>query len=448
MVARKSRKNASKRKTTRSPWKIVKKTRKPAEKTKPIKTVKPLVKKSRKKTKKVIFLVVDGLADRMRSSETPLKKAKKPTIDWFAANGACGELSLITKSMWNKINHKGVSQYGNVSLLGHDLNKFPLDRGPLEAVGAGLPYKNGDFAIRFNFATVDGDMRVVNRRAGREAYGLSEIARQMNQHIKLSTKYTFMRTYGHRAVLIIKKPLSKAVRGNDVPVGEIVPRIQPLDDSEDAKETAKIVQEFIDKARNVIHYHPKNSERIDKGMPSANYILARQPGNKLPKFPDFAKKWDVGKAVVIAENGVMKSTCMLAGFSSINVPEFATHTEWLDFIFDNTDTALAEYDFVYIHVKGADESAHDKNAKEKQSVIEDLDRHLEPYKQFNGIVVITCDHITSSESGNHEFGKVPVVVWGKGIKKDSVKTFDEKSVKSGALGTMSGRNLLKLIFSK
>jgi 2,3-bisphosphoglycerate-independent phosphoglycerate mutase len=401
-------------------------------------------KTARKAKKKVVFIVVDGLADTQKSGKTPLSEAKKPNIDWLAANGACGELTLITKSMWKKINTKGVSQYANVNLLGYTASRYPLDRGPLEAVGSGVPYKEGHLAVRCNFATVDRNMVVKDRRSGRNTYGLDEIARRINKNVKIGANYLFMRTYGHRAVLIIKKRLSANIRGNDVGVDEVVKRIEPLDSK--AEESAKLVQEFIDKSRNVIHFHQKNSERIDLGIPPANYILARQAGNKLFALPNFAKRWKIKNAVCIAENGVMKATCMLAGFNSINVPEFDNHNDWLDFIFENIDAALAEYDFVYAHIKGADEAAHDKDPSRKRKIIEEIDARLESYKDFDGIVVLTCDHITSSKSGNHEYGEVPVVAYGR--KKDAVKKFDERTVKKGSLKKMSGRELMKFIFGR
>lgn len=397
-----------------------------------------------KKHKKVVFIVVDGLADKQKSSKTPLSKARKPNIDWMTANGACGELMLIDKSLWSKINTRGVSQYANVNLLGYNATQYPLDRGPLEAIGVGVPYKEGHLAIRCNFATVDKHMRVVDRRAGRKTYGLGAIARQMNQHVKIGADYLFMRTYGHRAVLIIKKRLSDKIKGNDAGVGDVVKRVEAL--SPEAEKSAALVQEFIDKARNVIHFYPKNSERIDRGIPPANYILARQAGNRLFALPDFAQRWKIKNAVCISENGVMKATCMLAGFSSISVPEFDSHSEWLDFIFENIDVALDEYDFVYAHIKGADEAAHDKNPVRKRRIIEEIDDHLASFKNFDGIVVLTCDHITSSESGEHEYGPVPVLVYGK--KEDAVKTFDEKAAKRGSLKKMSGKELMKFIFGK
>lgn len=400
--------------------------------------------KKRKIRKKVVFIVVDGLADTQKNNKTPLSAARKPNIDWLAANGACGELTLITKAMWKKINTKGVSQYANVNLLGYTANRYPLDRGPLEAAGSGMPYREGHLAVRCNFATVDRNMVVKDRRAGRSTYGLDEIARRINKNVKIGADYLFMRTYGHRAVLIIKKRISDKIKGNDVGVGEAVGRVEAL--KPEAEESAKLVQEFIDKSRNVIQFHQKNSERIDRGLLPANYILARQAGNKLFAMPNFTRRWKIKNAVCIAENGVMKATCMLAGFNSINVPEFDNHSDWLDFIFENIDTALAEYDFVYAHIKGADEAAHDKDPARKRKVIEEIDVHLESYRDFEGIVVLTCDHITSSKSGNHEYGKVPVFVYGK--KEDTVKKFDEKSAKKGSLKKMSGRELMKFIFGQ
>jgi len=401
-------------------------------------------KKSKPSSKKpkVIFIVVDGLADRMEGN-TPLQKAKKPNIDYMAKNGECGQLSLISKSLWGKINVKGVSQYANTALLGNNPERFVLDRGPLEAVGAGVPYKEGHLAMRCNFATVDGDMRMVDRRAGRDSYGLDAIARQINQHVFLDEKYVFLRTYGHRGVLVIQKNLSKEIKGNDTDVGKVVPKVEALD--EEAEESAKLVQQFVDEARKTIRFYPTNSERIEKGLPSANFIAVRQAGNRLPRLPNFRRKWKVKRPICISENGVMKSTCMISGFNSVEVPEFGDYKEWIDYIFDNIESSLSDSGFVYVHIKSADEAGHDKDPKKKQKVIEHIDSHLGDYKDFNGVIVLTCDHITSSESGDHEYGNVPVLVYGKG--KDDVKSFDEESVKEGSLGKKSGRALLKHILS-
>ena len=397
--------------------------------------------------RKIVFLVVDGLADELKSGrKTPLQAAVKPNLDWLVSNGASGELELMSESLWRAIDQKGVSQYANTELLGYSAERYPLGRGPLEALGSGVPYCNGYLALRCNFASVSPDGKVVDRRAGRNIYGLNELARYVNEHVHIAAKHVFMRTYGHRAVLIIQEPLSDKIEGNDAAEGHSMPRIKPLEP--EADRSAALVQEFVDKARGVLEFHPKNSERIDRGLPPANCLLARQPGNSIPAFPRFAARWGLRNAMCIAENGVMKATCLLAGFSSINVPEFETDGEadnekTLDFIFESIDSALVEYDFVYAHIKGADEAAHDKDPAAKRKIIEAIDKRLEGFHKFGGTLVVTCDHVTSSLTGKHERGPVPVLLYGK--RKDGVKKFDELSAKKGSLGRMSGHDLLKRI---
>jgi 2,3-bisphosphoglycerate-independent phosphoglycerate mutase len=184
---------------------VAKRTKKRSKKKKPAAKKPKKPSSRRKRRKKVVFIVVDGMADHPQTGKTPLSEAKKPNIDWLATNGAVGELTLITKALWKKIDYKGVSQYGNVSLLGYNPARYPLDRGPLEAVGSGVPYNDGYLAVRCNFATVGKDMVIQDRRAGRKTYGLDEIARHINRTVKIGEKFVFMRTYGHRSVLVIRK---------------------------------------------------------------------------------------------------------------------------------------------------------------------------------------------------------------------------------------------------
>lgn len=396
--------------------------------------------------KKVVYLVIDGLADLPINGTTPLKEAKKPNMDWLAKNGVTGELNLLPVSFWDEIAHASISHKANIALLGYDPKKFPLKRGPLEAVGADIPYQEGHLAIRCNFATVDKDLTVIDRHAGRNSYGLPDIARYINENVKISVPFLFARTFEHRAVLIIKMNLSDEITENDPYAnGKKVKSVTGL--SEEGMISAKIVQHFIDQVHEVIEYHPKNAERIERAIPSANYILAREAGNQLLDIlPHFPKRWKLKKAVCIAENGVMKATCMLAGFDAITVPELSFKTT-LDFIFENIKELLPEYDFIYVHIKGPiDEASHDGNFDAKRKGIETVDKKLEMFKKFRSVFVLTTDHITSTELGKHMPGPVPVLVYGRG--KDRVRTFDEFSVKKGKLKNYTGLRLLKYIFGK
>jgi 2,3-bisphosphoglycerate-independent phosphoglycerate mutase len=394
--------------------------------------------------KKVVYFVLDGLADLPIDNQTPLSAASKPNLDWLAKNGAVGEMAVIPNKIWTNEMYGSVSHLASISLLGYPLKKFlQQKRGPLEAVGAGIPYQEGHLALRCNFATVDKDLRVVDRRAGRNFYGLSELARHINEHVNIGVPFTFMRTFEHRAVLIIKMNLSDDITGNDPFVkGEKVKKVSGL--SSEGMISAKIVQNFIDKAHEAIAYHAVNAQRIDKKLLPANYILVREAGNKLfDLLPHFQKKWKVKKPICIAEPGVFKAACLLAGFEAITVPE-ADFEDALDFIFENVNIALADHDFVFVHIKGPiDEAAHDGDFERKRKAIEAVDERFANFKKFDGRLVVTCDHITSTEKQKHMPGKVPVLVYGKA--KDKVSTFNEFEAKKGKLKNYTPQKLLKYV---
>lgn len=69
-----------------------------------------------------------------------------------------------------------------------------------------------------------------------------------------------------------------------------------------------------------------------------------------------------------------------------------------------------EYDFVLLHINGADESAHRKDKKEKLEFIKSIDEEVVKYlidNIGNGTsLIVTSDHETSSDSGKHINSKV------------------------------------------
>lgn len=391
--------------------------------------------------KKVVFLLFDGLADLPVNGTTPLKEAKKPNLDYLAKNGLTGELTVLPNSYW-KGKPLGSHQL-SISLLGFNPKKYLLQRGPLEAVGTGIPYQEGHLAVRCNLATVDSSLKVLDRRAGRSTYGLDEIVQYINEHVDIGVPFTFLRVYGHRCVLILRKKLDDRITTNDPFEAERVRPIEAL--SNEAEESAQLVQKFVDKFYDLAQYHPKNYERKRKGLLPANYLLVRQAGNKLLDLPNFPKKWKLGKAVCLAENGAVKATCMLADFNSVTIPELPFR-ESLEFVFDNIEELLIDYQLVYVHIKWTDPPGHDGDFKEKVRVIEAIDKKLETFKKFDGILVITTDHITSTKFKVHMPGKVPLLIYGKG--KDRVKTFDEFSVKKGKLKNYVPLKMWKYIFKK
>ncbi len=403
-----------------------------------------------KKGKKVIYLFLDGLPDIPIDGKTPLTEAKTTNLDWLAKNGMTGELMLLDKNYWTELTRTSVSHTANISMLGYDPSKFPVKRGVLESLGADINLKQGHLALRCNFATVDKNLNVVDRHVGRNVTGLPDLARYINEHVEIGVPFIFKRTYEHRAVLVIKMSLHDDISSNDpMREGDKVKRISAT--NPDALVSAKIVQDFIDKVHDLIEYHQVNEDRMRKGTPAANYLLVREAGNHIAELtPHFPKRHKIKNSVVISEPGSIKASCMLAGFDAITVPEIVdggkiNYRKTMDFVFSNIEYALPDYDFIYAHIKETDVAAHDKDFDRRVDAIEAIDKHLEQFKDSGNILVVTSDHITSTESGKHEYGTVPVLVFGKG--KDKSARFDEISVKKGKLKNFNGAKLMKYILS-
>ena len=68
---------------------------------------------------------------------------------------------------------------------------------------------------------------------------------------------------------------------------------------------------------------------------------------------------------------------------------------------------IKDYDFVLLHINGADEAAHRRNKKEKEEFIKKIDKEVIKYLKEKDInLIVTSDHGTSCESGKHINGLV------------------------------------------
>ena len=122
---------------------------------------------------KSILIICDGMADRLVNGTTPLESAYKPHIDRLAREGICGIMDTVGMGV------RPGSDTSHLSLFGYNPYEVYLGRGHIEAEGAGIKLEKGDVALRCNFSSVI-DGKVVDRRAGREEYGLSELAKAID----------------------------------------------------------------------------------------------------------------------------------------------------------------------------------------------------------------------------------------------------------------------------
>lgn len=401
---------------------------------------------------KAILVVGDGMADRPLKEldwKTPLEVAKKPTLNRIAKNGICGIIDPIAPGV------PPGSDTATLALLGYDPLKVYSGRGALEAVGSGIDVLPGDIAFRCNFATVNDNFVILDRRAGRIS---NEDAAELTKSLqkvtlkKRSVKFLFKNTVQHRATLVLRgRGLSTMVSDSDPEkVGEKVLEVKPLDGSAEAKFTAEILNGLMSKFHEVLEKHPVNRERVKSGLPPANVILCRGAGT-IPKIEAFPEIYGVNAACVAAVP-LIRGVCKVAGINLIDV-RGATGTVQTDYMAKAKSTvkALKNYDFMVLHVKATDVASHDGNTKQKIAVIEKIDKMvkyiLDNMDLGSTYLAVTADHTTSTLTGRHEGDPVPVAITGPYLRSDYVERFDERSCAMGGLNRIRGIDLMPILMN-
>jgi len=402
-------------------------------------------------------------------NQTPLEYAHTPNMDYLAKNGKTGLMYTVKKGFAPE------SDVAVISLLGYDPFKYSPGRGIIEAIGAGLSVENGDLALRCNFATLGKGNEIIDRRVGRtlttrEAKDLSE---ETNNKVNLTTTkatFQFKNTLGHRAVLLIKNqtkslsskisnsdPAYKIVNGLGVAQTKVEMKLQkcaPLNNTEAAKISANLVNEFITKTHETWENHPVNNKRAREGKLKANVVLTRDAGHRLPTFFNINKRYDVNFAA-LSDMHAEKGIAQMAGMSSTLLPPPSGDLEYdCKFRVKKLLEKLKTHNCIYIHLKGPDEPAHDGDCNEKTKIISAIDKYfvgplINKLSIANHLICITSDHATPCALKVHSDTPVPVLISGGKVKpSNQTSKFSEKNCKTGSLGTINaGYKLLPNLIS-
>lgn len=402
-----------------------------------------------------ILLVIDGLGD-LPTPRTPLQVAKKPNLDYLAKNGITGLLSTIARGVIPG------SDVSHLQLFGYDPKKYYPGRGPLEALGVGLELREGDIAFRANFATIKNN-EIIDRRAGRIT---TAEARMLERDVGMQlgdTKIIFKSSVEHRGALIFRgSGLSPKVSDTDSHHEGEMQTCKPLDGSEEAGKTADMVNAFTETVQRKLNLNPINKTRK---LP-ANIVLLRSPGT-YRKVPSLTDRFGI-RGACVAGGALYKGAAKYVGMDILKVPGAtgdaktdlkakgkaaveAAKTHDLDET-DVSSTSLRtnrrSYDFVFVHVKAVDSFGHDGNFKEKTRMLEKIDKELvSELRKSDAYLVITGDHSTPCIRKAHSGHEVPILIYGKNERKDSVKRFDEISCMQGGLGHLRGADVLPILLN-
>ena len=372
---------------------------------------------------KIIFLVIDGLGGLPHpdTGKSELETAHTPNLDRLAARAMCGLTDPVAPGITPG------SGPGHLALFGYDPVRSLIKRGVLEAAGIGLNLGPDDLAVRGNFCTVDKNGVITHRRAGRlpteESRGL---CRKLDRIQVPGAEIEVHPVESHRFVIIFKgRGLSDELADTDQQVtGVTPPPVKAL--TQDAVASAAMVNEFVEKARGVLGHQPK-----------ANMITLRG----FSKLPDLAPMNQVYKLnpVALATYPMYRGLARLLGMKYLDTGP--TFEDQVNDLVSNYD----DYDFFFIHFKGADTAGEDGDFQAKVQALEEVDcpigrlMELEPE-----VFVVAGDHSTPAILGNHSWHPVPFLMQCEWSRKDSVTEFTELACAGGVLGRFPAREVMPL----
>lgn len=365
---------------------------------------------------KIVLLVLDGLGGipMEPGGLTALEAAHTPQMDQLALEGCLGQTIPIRPGVTPG------SGPAHLALFGYDPIQYEIGRGVLEATGIGIDIHEGDVAARGNFATLDAQGKITDRRAGRipteEAIPVINKLKQVqipgvDIQVEVVKEYRF-------ALVLRGEDLHPEIHDTDPQATGVQPL--PAEAYEPhAKRTADLVNQWIQAAEQAI-----------KDEPKANGLTLRGFSTD-PKLPKFKEAYNL-KAACVAVYPMYKGVSKLVGMDVIQFSGDQPEDE-----FSAVGRIWEDYDFVFIHIKKTDSMGEDGNFDGKVGIIESVDRALPTLLALKpDVLMITGDHSTPCKLRSHSWHPVPFLLWAPAtVRIDPQTKFGEKYCAAGGLGT-------------
>jgi len=374
---------------------------------------------------KIVLVVLDGLGGLSikEGGATELGAAKTPNLDKLAFKSSCGLMYPIAPGITPG------SGPAHLALFGYDPVEYNIGRGVLSALGIDFDIKKGDLCARVNFATIDKQGKITDRRAGRISTEENRrLCKKLRENIKPKEGIeVFIETEKeHRACLIL--------RGEGL--GEHIPDTDPQQEGIEPIE-AKATETNSQKAAEIVGEIIKQSRQILKDEDMANMILLRGFAN-FHSYPTVEERFGL-RAFAIASYPMYRGLAKLVGMKL--APATQTEEEEVETLKKNFE----EYDYFFVHFKKTDSYGEDGNFQAKVKVIEKVDRLMPDIINLKpDVLIVTCDHSTPAKLKSHSWHTIPVLLFSEHVRQDKLKKFDEFNCRCGSLSGLHSVDLMTL----
>ena len=409
----------------------------------------------------MVYVLLDGVGDLPHPNlvgKTPLDAASTPNLDRLAKNGTMGQVITVGK---------GIAPESDIAVFNMLGYKFKHDdyagRGVVEAIGIGIDFKDGDLALRGNFATLNDDRVIIDRRAGRkiEKQDAEAVSNEIEEKIKFSDENAtaiITPTIGHRLVIRIRSncTLSSNISNTDPAYVRVagmgiakavtdflkIEKCLPLDEESHTKLASKLVNELTEQSLDIMKKSKVNERRKENDKKLLNGILLRDAGNIYPKVTP------------INDLHSMKFSCIVDMPVEIGISEILKMKTYdAGGLTDYEEKAkvaakaMDEQNAVYVHLKGPDEFGHDGDAQGKMENIEEIDKRffgtlLDNIDSSKVAVIVSADHSTPCINKGHSADPVPLLISGDMVTNDDTQRFTETEAKKGRIGLIDGAQVI------
>ena len=410
----------------------------------------------------MIYVLLDGIGDLPHADlagKTPLEAATTRNMDTLAKNGIMGQVISVGKGIAPE------SDIAVFNMLGYKFQHSDYaGRGVIEASGIGIDFKEGDLALRGNFATLDNEGKIIDRRAGRkiERQDAEEISKEIEKKIRFSNpnaSVVVAPTVGHRVIVRLRdsKPLSSEISNTDPAYARVdgmgiakavsdfmkIEKCIPLEQTEDAASAAILVNEFTEQSLEIMKKSDVNKQRSQKNKKLLNSILLRDAGNKYPNVKPINDLHSMNFSCIVdmpVEVGI-SNILKMKTFNAGGLTDYERKASV-------AAQAMETENAIYVHLKGPDDFGHDGDAIGKMKNIEEIDKRffgtlLDHIDVSKIAVMISADHSTPCIYKGHSDDPVPLLISGDMIANDDAQRFTEAEAKKGAIGLIEGAQVVK-----
>lgn len=379
---------------------------------------------------KYVIVIPDGAADLplpQLDGRTPLQAADTPNMDWIAVNGRQGRVVTVPEGFSPGT---GVAA---LSLLGYDPASHYSGRAALEAAARGLTVTADQLIFRCNLVTIEDGLMMDFAGGHLPQAEADQLIADLNE-LLAGEGCTFHAGVSYRNLMVISGARQMRITcqaPDDIPN-------QPVADYLPRGAEADRIRTIMRRAGEMLGEHPVNRQRIAADQRPATDIWLWGPGRPTILQP-FAKRFGPSGIVITAVD-VMRGLALCMGMRYVDVPGA---TAYLDTSYAAKGRAaieaLAECDFVIVHIEAPDEAGHAGDAQAKIQALERIDQFivaplLQAVRQYDDWrILIAPDHPTPVSTRIHSSAPPPFCCAGSDIEAEAKRAFGESNAAAGGL---------------